>query len=46
MSNSTKAQGRKVFEAHYSLVEELIAFYPVAIAWGRTNAGTLRRTPC
>ena len=26
MSNSTKAQGRKVFEAHYSLVEELMRF--------------------
>lgn len=26
MSDSTKAQGRKLFEAHYSLVEELIRF--------------------
>lgn len=26
MSNSTKAQGRKLFEAHYPLVEELIRF--------------------
>ena len=26
MTNSTKAQGRKLFEAHYSLVEELIRF--------------------
>ena len=26
MTNSTKAQGRKLFETHYSLVEELIRF--------------------
>ena len=47
MTNSTKAQGRKLFETHYSLVEELIRFVSRRNRLAeRTNVRTSRRTPC